>query len=656
MISQALTKLLAIIVASVSTCHNAAATCSSEFLTQPTDIIVMEGANATFTCSVSGFNQQTDSLFWVVIQPSIYQMNNSEEYDPYTKEMISTLILFNIDRRNQKQLCVLKRSSAGHQQVCQSKIATFTTWYFPKEDEISCGPQKVTTIEDPQHLTIWCRTDKGNPPVDVSWKIEGGDIPYTETFSNDSTIAITTNLTDLDLGHNKTITCMVSGSGNFGNKAITCDIGPFRINSKPLVLVNPPNFIITPFHRTVQLTCVSNVDPATADYLWSCTPSGIIDGCNTTNENMELTMTQKSLSFLRENFIMATCSARTSKGMASSSSRISLLNTSFSSNCSNIQIKLVQVNETFSLDGELYGSFKCTVQDYTFQHDEQNLFWYYRNKLMPEKSEQYSYNSNEMSMESTIRLISNNLTGLCSQLVCKFVSKLCIVESDHHILCDNRIINTTDMKYELSEPEISLIPVVNTTPQEPLSQASNKTQLQFITIMVITFILLLLLIPTISTAAVCKYLKHVHTNELSNDSQVQLDKSRSTMGALQQQPSSEQHPTTSCPSTELQLEPVYEDPPLSIQFPLPTSTDDSNDLTYLYDSKVYQTSTSSSVESSARSGSPSTSHGSFRNYSSLSESGSLSSESKDTTGRSGPFYENQQVIQMHSARHIFNDF
>ena len=78
------------------------------FKTEPSDVEINEGMDATFHCSVNDFDSDLDQIKWE-IQLDNYVTAESENYDRAAKVMTTSITVYDVGRVDQSFTCVVER-------------------------------------------------------------------------------------------------------------------------------------------------------------------------------------------------------------------------------------------------------------------------------------------------------------------------------------------------------------------------------------------------------------------------------------------------------------------------------------------------------------------------------------------------------------------
>ena len=203
---------------------------STTFIEEPSDTTVNEGEDATFTCRVSNFNPNTDAITWVV---SSRLSNNliSENSNPGTKEFTSRITILKVVGRMEENVkCLLRVLDADHYpRGCDSETASLSVYYFPSEEEMTCTPSDPPVVNKGENISVSCGVPRGNPPVELSWVVEGVNLTMTGSRSEGTLKILEEQLSMTHLLHSKVMECVAKGESVFSGQAISCTIGPFSV-------------------------------------------------------------------------------------------------------------------------------------------------------------------------------------------------------------------------------------------------------------------------------------------------------------------------------------------------------------------------------------------------------------------------------------------
>lgn len=296
--------------------------CGSYFQNEPKDVIVKEGEDAFFICKVSNVNRRTDSLTWV-LNPKKYNIRIA----PITliNEITSVLTVLNVSRTEQTQRCVLNYMDTNHvMKSCESRVARFILQYFPREDEIECGPSIAQTVIESDISSMWCKVPHGNPIVNLRWNLDDQDVyllsRQDKLLNNKLVSKVEINVTRLI--HSRLIECSVSTEYPFPDNTISCTIGSFTVLYKPILTVSTSHIVIQPNNTEdyITINCSGDGNPSVLKVSWTCIPP--IESCR--NETgRTLTVARNKSTFYRSPNLVATCSASNIIGGSNATSLIS---------------------------------------------------------------------------------------------------------------------------------------------------------------------------------------------------------------------------------------------------------------------------------------------------------------------------------------------
>lgn len=217
--------------------HGVSSICSSNnpkrFVTDPISVTVKEGDNATFTCVVSNFNEDTDLITWYV-NPTLYDRKITSSFNETSQAMASTLTIIHVGRREQAHHCVLYAlDDHFNVHMCHSETGTLHVRYFSDEDDLQCGPKDQLLFDENEFIRAWCNVSYLDPAILVKWYL--GDATLASDFQplQDSTQDLHKSFQIRHEFHNKNLTCALSSPTLFPGQEILCSIGPIVINEKP---------------------------------------------------------------------------------------------------------------------------------------------------------------------------------------------------------------------------------------------------------------------------------------------------------------------------------------------------------------------------------------------------------------------------------------
>ena len=262
---------------------------------QPSDLIVREGENATFTCISSHSNAST-SIGWIT-KPNIYHNTIIESvFDRNSSKLTSTLRMINVGKKSQTIQCYIQfADSEGTLHECYSTVSNLVVLieYFPRANDLHCMPSTPPVVNENDILSISCQVTRSHLPVELTWETDALDVSLNGINETIGMNKLKQQLVMSHSFHEKTITCWVRSEAAYPGKGVYCSIGPFTVYYKPRLTITPK--ILRVFfdnNETIVFTCTVDSNPPVANVTWECKPDDIFDGCNSSSKKLELSIRQ----------------------------------------------------------------------------------------------------------------------------------------------------------------------------------------------------------------------------------------------------------------------------------------------------------------------------------------------------------------------------
>lgn len=553
------------------------ASCSSpgqpRFLNQPSDIVVKDGGNASFTCSVSDYNPATDSLLWKV-NPSIFYSLMSREFNESTHVMTSTITFIKVNRTRQMQQCVLYILNAKGQLItCRSRIATISILHFPGEKDIKCGPKQLEVLQNGQVVQMWCTVPLGNPPVKLKWQIPGSEETLDRGYQEHGIQRATQDVHVSHLIHNRTATCAATSSLAFPNQQLKCSIGPFIVHYKPVVTLQQ-SAADASFEQgeIIQIKCTVDAFPYVTELFWLCTPPDAV-ACTVSGNTVVIDSSQIHMNTSLQ--FVAKCTARNQIGVTEASSNMTILPSSSDSGnnvCQDYSLIVTQLNKA----GHIFPNagwnvtFLCSVVGPKFDVKRQRFLWYYDNVMVENTSVDIFPMHGKTIGQSAMQLINVYETDNCKHVTCDFKNENCpdmlsatvSLRFNQESLCDTHVIDDgRNVSLQLSKDHRrkgdQFIEATgqthanrNTTPQ--VDTMTNTTlSMRFISIS--AGIVMIAIITSLVSILLFKQLKHGSRTASTGHPETDYNDANTSE-------SIEQNTTETPQRSSIELDVIYEDP------------------------------------------------------------------------------------------------
>ena len=346
---------------------------SDVFQTEPIDITAKEGDSVVFTCAAGNFSQGTDSITWSVKPTQYHDVIINNTFDSEKGIMTSQLLLHNISKIDCYVTCILNislRPPDEHQWDCfLSREAELDVLYFPKSNEISCGPQELQQLTEGSVFSVRCEVARCNPAVDIYWELDFNvqeDIQLPRSTLDDDGLTRTSrlNLHVRKQMHLRSLVCIVTSELNFPEKKLKCPVGPIKVIHPPRVFVNPPRLLLTNKHP-MQLECLVDGYPDNFTFSWSCSGTGTLQGCGGMSNKVNLSINDLQAVRIKGTYVQVMCRVHNSVGTGKASSIIKLeRQNSFDRTLNHCD----QLPSNFTVSGEFFGQhiprkFTCIFQE-----------------------------------------------------------------------------------------------------------------------------------------------------------------------------------------------------------------------------------------------------------------------------------------------------
>lgn len=200
------------------------------FLSQPEDLSVKEGSNATFTCAVSNFDPDVDRITWYV-DSALYETVITPSFDERNREMTSRLTILNIGKEKHTVQCVLYvLNFQMGVQMCHSRVGTLLVQYFPEADDLQCGPKGSLVFNEGESVEVWCNVSFWNPGMSVELYLHDTTLLSNTDAANNGERTFRKTILDVRHDfHNATLTCSVTNPSLFPEQYVSCTIGTFIV-------------------------------------------------------------------------------------------------------------------------------------------------------------------------------------------------------------------------------------------------------------------------------------------------------------------------------------------------------------------------------------------------------------------------------------------
>ena len=294
---------------------------------QPIFRTLNEGEDAAFTCSFSILNVYSYSVTWEV-SPDIYLKEVSSENTNENQAVVSTLAIRGVGTSSQTVRCRVDfTTSTFHTQCFLSDEARTNVFYFPKESQLSCGPQNNDPLKEGYIFGAHCTVRRSYPPVDVSWMLDDKVNISLRLPAQSEKGLMRVSKQELTITrelHMKKITCIITSSLAFPGRRLECSIGPFKVLYPPTVDLKPGHVNISVSPST-EFHCMANGFPEIFNYSWACFPTNIVSGCTSYNGFTEIILRKDYKAPTNETqYVTIQCTVSNSYGSASGTSLVTI--------------------------------------------------------------------------------------------------------------------------------------------------------------------------------------------------------------------------------------------------------------------------------------------------------------------------------------------
>lgn len=292
---------------------------SSFFETHPKDVSIVEGGNAAFVCTVMRFDPNTETLSWHVF-PDKYHTVILDFYDEPSQNKTSEIIVYDVGRNEQTFKCILRGLYHGYIfETCSSQVSTMHVQYFPRGNEITCGPNPLGELYDESRVAVWCMVQEGNPSVHLSWETKGLNLSFTELYLEveGNRMILNQTLHVNSYLHLKTLYCVTSSDARiFRDEEITCLIGPLLVRHKPQVKIFSTEMLdVGDINaRKIELNCAATSYPENKTYNWLCSPEDILIGCHNVTSKTILLGAKNNNTSINDIDFEVSCSVTNAEG------------------------------------------------------------------------------------------------------------------------------------------------------------------------------------------------------------------------------------------------------------------------------------------------------------------------------------------------------
>ncbi|XP_072178770.1 uncharacterized protein [Diadema setosum] len=360
---------------------SACVTTSNRFRQEPADTFAAAGENVSFTCIAFSFFRDTERLEWL-IEPNLYQTKQVDTFNTHEYQMESRLHVFTVGEIDQYFTCILHtfQLHGDADPVCMSsRRAKMTVGYFPSADELTCSPGGEVELRLGEVMTASCEVPRSKPAVDLSLRVEPqANLPNPTVLDTGLQRILRIDLQMEQNMDHMIFFCQVTSPFAFPDRKLECSIGPIRLLRPPQVVVDPQRGEISSSHP-LSLVCMAGGYPDVTLYQWSCSPPGILGGCDATSKTVTLSVpgvtdrpTDVRLS--HDQTIVVTCSATNLEGTGSNVTRVYYISSStltpddyFQSVGVCLSINNIEVDSSWSTTGvQCSLDPRCSTNDWVY--------------------------------------------------------------------------------------------------------------------------------------------------------------------------------------------------------------------------------------------------------------------------------------------------
>ena len=297
------------------------------FKKEPEDVIIREGEDAVFTCIVSDFNPEMESVSWRV-DPDVYISSTTRSLDKVTKDLTSTLIIHNFGKIEQSVQCILQvLDPILFLQTCFSDTVHLRAKEFPTTQDLACTPAMPTEVREGDIFPIRCEVLAGSSPIELHWFVPQLNMTLPQSH-NDTDLLILKYDLHIDRSmHNKSFICSVRSSISPSAFALSCTIGPFLVHHPPVTKIYPTHVTLSLESNRAMVQC--EVEGYPEDFIidWECFPTYIFNSCSGEGANIiriSLSSYAKDIPIANFPNVWVMCKSRNSAGNSSVISRLTI--------------------------------------------------------------------------------------------------------------------------------------------------------------------------------------------------------------------------------------------------------------------------------------------------------------------------------------------
>ncbi|XP_033118838.1 cell adhesion molecule 3-like [Anneissia japonica] len=291
--------------------------CDLNFQQTPLSDEVMEGNAHTFTCVVSGMQNQ-QQLMWSKDGEKIIKTDKDlPRWTIGNNELLETgnISMFVINRvvRNDKgaYTCAVVSKHSG-QIYERSREAILTVNSLPRPQYPICSVSDIN-VEAGSTITLSCTSEHIEPEVSLKFmqqsKLLGGKMIV---HNNDKLVDLQLELKVTKQNDRATIICKQSSS-LLPNEFATCSVGPLNVRYRPEVIIQHTNPVL--LGRETIVFCQTTANPPVTNHRWTFIPN-IPESEYTTDETGQILKLFRPT--IKQNGTRITCTARNNIGEQSS--------------------------------------------------------------------------------------------------------------------------------------------------------------------------------------------------------------------------------------------------------------------------------------------------------------------------------------------------
>ena len=283
-------------------------------------------------------------------------------------------------------------------------------------------------------VTVKCVVPRGNPPVDLSWTMEGVDQSLSASSNMEDKFVLMQQLSVTRFFHSKSLICSVRSQTGLKHNSLSCAIGPFLVNYSPVVeLQNPEVTLRNDTLNGTQIQCSAHGYPEITKFHWTCMPRSIILGCEEEGgDRLMIFISRESPYYKNVSDVFITCGAFNLAGYSSASIAIPVsqdqTHRTPGQPCTTYCLNLTMFLEVLdvvphSIQNRLWNiHLACFVTGFNMNGSHPKLNWYVNGKYKRGERRNATSEENVFPHLKSFLYLSNISSGFGDSVQCEIVT------------------------------------------------------------------------------------------------------------------------------------------------------------------------------------------------------------------------------------------